>query len=207
MSALIALILISILSFSLLTVFGVSKALGSVCQSRGLPQVAPASRWRLHFLLVCFSLGSSHGSGVRIKRESKGGVRTPPDKNWRHTCTPWSLSGVPTGERQWAFCFLPALECSVSIVKECSRSDLPRQRPEFNYFQSDLPILVVLPGIHSICGEVMQPTNNIRASNSRNDHHNQQHSHLVTSGENCGLNFSKMICYTLLKTTICTLIG
>ncbi len=94
-------------------------------------------------------------------------------------------------------------ECSLSILKECSRSDLPRQRPEFRYFQSDLPILVVLPGIHYF-GKVMQPTNNIMASNSRKDYHNQQHSHLVTF---YGPNFSKMICYTLLKTTICTLIG
>ncbi len=95
-------------------------------------------------------------------------------------------------------------ECSLSILKKCSLSDLPRQRPEFNYFQSDLPILVVLPGIHYIFGKVMQPTNNIMASNSRKDYHNQQHSHLVTF---YGPNFSKMICYTLLKTTICTLIG
>lgn len=39
-------------------------------------------------------------------------------------------------------------------------------------------ILVVLPGIHYICGEVMQPTNNM-ASSSRKDYHNQKHSHLV----------------------------
>lgn len=151
-----------------LTVFGVSKALGSICQSRGLPQVAVTSRWRLHFLLVCCSLDSSHGSGGHIKREFKGGATTPPDKNWKHAHTTWSLSGLPAGESQWHFYLLPALERLVSITKLCSHSDLPRQSNQNSFIVNQSWQLLVfcrefIRFVVHLCSQI----NNIRALNSR----------------------------------------